>query len=118
MLGETDGVHNFYVSDHFWASSSRGNHGGRMTQIPVRSFRKRLDEIRPTFLIVDIEGGEISLFDGVDLNGVKKIQLEVHQNVIGRSGMKHLFDTLSAQNFHYDQWHSSRNIVTFSHVSR
>jgi len=37
---------------------------------------------------------------------------------IGRRGVKRVFDLLSAQDFHYDVWHSTRSIVTFSHVDR
>lgn len=69
-------------------------------------------------LIIDIEGGEDGLFDDVDLTGVRKIMLEIHQPTIGRRGVKRLFDQLSAQNFHYDMWHSCHSIVTFSHVDR
>jgi hypothetical protein len=67
-------------------------------------------------LVVDIEGGELDLFERVNLRGVNKIMIEVHQQVIGRRGMLRLFNALAAQGFHYDQWHSSRNVVTFTHV--
>jgi hypothetical protein len=45
------------------------------------------------------KGGEDGLFEGIDLTGVRKIMLEVHQPTIGRRGVKRLFDQLSAQNF-------------------
>jgi FkbM family methyltransferase len=118
MLGKEDGVAQFYVTHDFWASSAGRSFGGEPETVPVASFQRRLDEIKPTMLIVDIEGGEADIFEGVSLAGVKKIMIELHQNVIGRSGMKKVFDLLSAQDFHYDQWHSSKAIVTFSHVGR
>lgn len=117
ILGPSSGEAQFTIHDDFWASSAGGTNG-KSIAVPMTSFQDRLDEIKPTFIIADIEGGELSLFDGVDLTGVNKIMIEVHQYVLGRKGMKHLFDTLSRQNFHYDQWHSSRAIVTFSHVDR
>jgi FkbM family methyltransferase len=117
LLGRQDGETDFYLNKDFWAS---GTHSflGEAIRVPVTSFQKRLDEIRPTMLIIDIEGGEETLFEATDLTGVKKIMVELHQNTIGRRGMKHVFDLLSAQDFHYDLWHSSRSIVTFSHVDR
>jgi FkbM family methyltransferase len=111
--GETD----FYIHKDFWAS---GTHSflGEPVKVKTTPFQQRLAEIQPSMLVVDIEGGEASLFEDVDLTGVKKIMLEVHQPTIGRRGMKRLFDCLSEQGFHYDMWHSCRSIVTFSHVDR
>lgn len=117
VLAKEAGEIDFYVHEDFWAS---GTHSflGKPVKVKTTSFQQRLAEIRPTMLIVDIEGGEDGLFEGIDLTGVRKIMLEVHQPTIGRRGVKRLFDQLSAQNFHYDMWHSSRSIVTFSHVDR
>ncbi|MER2527725.1 MAG: FkbM family methyltransferase [Candidatus Competibacter denitrificans] len=117
VLAKESGEIDFYVHEDFWAS---GTHSflGKPVKVKTTSFQQRLAEIRPTMLIVDIEGGEDGLFEGIDLTGVRKIMLEVHQPTIGRRGVKRLFDQLSAQNFHYDMWHSSRSIVTFSHVDR
>jgi hypothetical protein len=69
-------------------------------------------------LIVDIEGGEAALFEDVPLTGITKIYIEVHQQLLGRVGMKRLFDAFSKRDFHYDQWHSSHGVVLFSHVLR
>jgi FkbM family methyltransferase len=112
-----DGEADFFVHQDFWAS---GTHSflGTPIKVPATSFQRRLDEIQPSMLIVDIEGGEETLFEGVNLAGVKKIMLELHQPTIGRRGVKRVFDLLSAQEFHYDVWHSTRSIVTFSHVER
>ena len=69
-------------------------------------------------VVKGIEGGEMDVFDHIKLTGVKKILMEIHQNVIGREGVKHVFDTLSAEGFHYDVWHSKQQIVLFSHIKR
>jgi hypothetical protein len=74
--------------------------------------------LSPTMLIVDIEGGEKFLFDNVELPGVQKVYIELHQDIIGRSGIKQVFDFFSARNFHYDVLNSYGNVVLFSHVSR
>ncbi len=117
ILGSEEGETDFFVNQDFWAS---GTHAflGDPIKVPTKPFQRRLDEIHPTMLILDIEGGEEALFENVSLAGVKKIMLELHQPTIGRRGIKRVFDLLSAQDFHYETWHSSRSIVTFSHVDR
>jgi FkbM family methyltransferase len=110
----------FYVRSDFWASSLSPQPWGyeKVIDVAVVDLNALIERFRPTMMIVDIEGGEIDLFEGSELGTVKKILMEVHQHVIGRSGMKKVFDALSARNFHYDQWHSSKNVVTFSAVDR
>lgn len=117
ILAGSDGEIDFFVHRDFWGS---GTHSflGKPIKVATRSFQKRLDEIRPTMLIVDIEGGEEALFEGVDLAGVRKIMLELHQPTIGGHGVKRVFDLLSAQGFHYDVPHSTHSVVTFLHVDR
>jgi FkbM family methyltransferase len=118
ILGKEAGESLFFINENFLISSKSGFYGGRRVVVPITEFQHRLNEVKPTMLIVDIEGGELDLFEGVNLRGVNKIMIEVHQQVIGRQGILRLFNTLASQEFHYDQWHSSRNVVTFSHVDR
>lgn len=110
----------FYVRRDFWSSSLSPNPAGYVEEVAVPriSFAEMLDRHRPTMLIVDIEGGEAQLFRDVPLTGVKKIYMELHQNLIGRIGMKNVFDFMSARDFHYDQHHSRGSVVLFSHVLR
>jgi len=49
---------------------------------------------------------------------VKKVYMEIHQKVLGRRGVKRLFDAMSARMFHYDQNHSAGSVILFSHVDR
>jgi FkbM family methyltransferase len=111
----------FYVRKDFWASSLSPEPYGYedVIDVPVITFADMLARHRPTMLIVDIEGGEDTLFSGdVPLTGVKKVYLEIHQSVLGRVGMKRVFDFFSSRDFHYDQWHSSHGVILFSHVLR
>ncbi len=117
ILGKADGEADFFLHEDFWAS---GTHSflGQPVRVPATAFQRRLDEVKPSMLIIDIEGGEETLFEEVNLEGVRKIMVELHQPTIGRRGVKRVFDLLSAQSFHYDQWHSGRSVVTFSHIDR
>lgn len=110
----------FYVRDDFWASSLFPDSYGykEVVQVETVNFQELLSDFKPTMIICDIEGGEKDLFEGVQLTGVKKVFMEVHQNVIGRWGMKKLFERFAHMDFHYDVWHSRGQVVLFSHVGR
>ena len=117
---EDGGTVPFYLRSDFWASSMSPKPFGykQEVQVPRVSFNSVRERYRPTMLIVDIEGGEEFLFRDVALTGIKKIYMELHQNVIGRVGMKNVFDFMSSRDFHYDQHHSRGSVVLFSHVLR
>lgn len=110
----------FYRRQDLWASSLDPEPWGYEEEIavPTIDLNALIADFQPTLLVVDIEGGERHLFEDAELGGIQKIMLELHQEVVGRQGMKSVFDALSRHGFHYDQWHSSRNVVTFSHLER
>lgn len=110
----------FYIRSDFWASSLSAIPYGysEIVQVETTNFQEVLNEFKPTMIVCDIEGGEGQLFEGAQLTNVKKVFMEVHQDVLGRWGMKMLFDRFSHQGFHYDVWHSMRQVVLFSHTAR
>jgi len=110
----------FYLRDDFWASSLQAKPWTYNEVISVATilFNSVVEQFRPSLIICDIEGGELALFSEACLVGVKKVYMEIHQPVIGRRGVKRLFDIMSAKGFHYDQWHSSGSVILFSRVDR
>ena len=68
----------FYVTPAFWASSLIKPEEGEFECVKVQGVNKHdvLREIKPTALVVDIEGGEASFFEGLDLGSVNKIIME------------------------------------------
>ena len=117
---EDGGTVPFYLRKDFWASSLLPKPWGYEAEVAVPrvAFAAVIERYRPSMLIVDIEGAEEHLFRDVPLTGVRKIYMELHQNVIGRVGMKNVFDFMSSKDFHYDQHHSRGSVVLFSHVLR
>jgi len=111
---------NFYIRKDFWASSLSKEKFGhkKVVKVPVYNFNKTISEVKPSLIICDIEGGELNLFKNSDLAGVKKIYIELHQNLLGRKGMQEMFKIFQNRGFHYDQWHSHKGVVLFSHISR
>ncbi len=84
MLGREQGVQRFYISKDFWTSSIISTRrSDRAVNVAVKSFNSELRRIDPTFLIIDIEGGEFELLKDADLGNVKKIAIEIHQNLLG-----------------------------------
>lgn len=85
VLGEDDGETDFYVHNLYWISSTRpGVPDTRHIRIPRRSLNDAIRRIDPTFLIMDIEGGERELFRFIDFHNIRKVALELHTEWIGR----------------------------------
>lgn len=108
ILGRDEGTATFFVHDDFWSSSTverRG--GGRQVTVPRLNLNEVLASIHPTFLIVDIEGGESELFDFICLNGVRKISIELHDSVIGTQRVQEICNQLEREGFAIDWSHSS-----------
>ena len=84
LLGEKSGAITFYVMKNFWSSSAIRRHpGARPIQVPMKCFNDELARIRPSFLIIDIEGGERDFIRYACLEGVRKVCIELHPHVIG-----------------------------------
>lgn len=114
------GLANFYCRKDFWSSSlspQKDDIDVEIVQVPVFKLHDIIRWFVPTLIICDIEGGEDDLFNRVRLPGVRQILIEMHQGVIGRQGMKRVFDNFSAAGFHYEQRYSCRSIVLFSRVT-
>jgi len=84
ILGEGEAKRIFYVTPEFWSSSTIKRRG-KSSEVSVeqKDFNSVLREIQPTFLIVDIEGGEFDLFQYADLQSVRKLAIELHARIIG-----------------------------------
>lgn len=93
LLGETDGLRTFYVHDAFWESSSIAD--GRTAKaitVPCRGFNDELARVNPTFLVIDIEGGELEICRNTRFHEVRKVLIELHEKL----GIKGLHAVRSA----------------------
>lgn len=79
----------FTVVEDFWSSSLKSNINGRVidkVNVPVCDVSEILKELNPTYLIVDIEGGEEDFFEDctfLTTSSISKILLELHSDIIG-----------------------------------
>ena len=84
MVGKERGVATLYVSTDFLVSSTvPTDEAGDAVSVEVLSFREELERIRPTVLIVDIEGGEYELMGEFPLPSCRLVMLELHPKVVG-----------------------------------
>lgn len=68
----------FFVSNDFWESGSTDTGGRNKIKVPTAKLSVELDKFKPTFLVCDIEGGEIFLLKQVLPKCIKKIIVETH----------------------------------------
>jgi len=114
LLARGDGECTFYVEPDFWASSATvGSNRAQTITVQQRDLNKELGRIAPSFLIVDIEGGEGDFFAYADLSGVNKICLETHPAILGDQGVSAIFSCLLGQGFSLDFSCIRKNVFFF-----
>jgi len=114
LLGAGDGERDFFVEADYWASSLvRRSAGARCVRIRQIDFNAELRRVAPTFLIVDVEGGEYELLRRADLSGVAKLCLEVHPDVLGNARVSELFAGLVAAGLSLDFTLMRKNVFYF-----
>ena len=78
----------FYLRKDFWASSMEPDSRSFEEKVKVKriDIAQLMQDVQPDIICCDIEGGELDLFDGVDLSGVRAIVMEFHPKVYGLAG--------------------------------
>lgn len=115
LLAKGDGEREFRIDADFWASSAHRD-GGRAITVRQLDLNGELARVRPTFMIVDIEGGEAEFFAGANLAGVRKICVETHPDVLGDRVLSEMFAALVADGFALDFSLIRKNVFFFHRV--
>ena len=116
LLARGDGEREFRIEDDFWASSAHRS-GGRAITVRQLDLNSELARIRPSFMIVDIEGGEAEFFADADLSPVCKICVETHPDVLGDAVLSQMFAGLVAKGFALDFALIRKNVFFFHRVA-
>ncbi len=89
----------FYLRPDFWASSMEPDSRPYVSkaEVPLIDIAKTVKTFKPTVICCDIEGGELGLFDDVDLSGVRHIVVEVHPKVYGPDGKANVIASIQRQ---------------------
>lgn len=99
-VGAHPGMVTLYRDRHLWASSLLRPSGRvRPIEVPAKALSEIVGLVRPTLLIVDVEGAEGGLFDHARLPTVTRIVLELHERVIGAASARRVRSTLAAMGF-------------------
>jgi FkbM family methyltransferase len=103
LLGDGTGECEFFLEKDFWASSLiRGSAEAEAIRVPKLDRNTEIRRIAPTFLIVDIEGGEYEFFSGIDLGSVRKICIETHPHLLGNRRVSEILGWLFTAGFSLD----------------
>ena len=80
----------FFIGRSFLGSSLSDAIGGNRGTVDVEtaSFSEVCDDLKPTVLIMDIEGGELEILQHADLSGFRAVVVEFHPGVYGIPGMR------------------------------
>lgn len=89
----------FYVGQHFTDASLFPKTGARPIQVPVFDFEQECEGA--SYLIADIEGGEVDILDG-PLPGVRAICVECHPAVASPQAITAMLRSLFEQGFTLD----------------
>jgi FkbM family methyltransferase len=104
MLAEKEGSQTFYVREAFWESSTVPD--GRPAQaitVPAKSFNDEAARINPSFLIMDIEGGEYELCRHMRFFDIKQLLIEVHKGKLGDKRARQVRSRLYRAGFRVDR---------------
>jgi len=115
MIAVERGNGSFFVTDRF-VVSSQINHqkDARELRIPSDSFQDVLAEVKPTFLIMDIEGAEVDLADeSIELSCVNKLCVEVHPTIVGDERTSQFIQSLLARGFQLELSSSKGDVLFF-----
>ncbi len=119
LLGPRKGKAKFYIRENFPASSleeaPRGEKSPvvRVEQVEIRNAKAAFREIRPSFLVCDIEGAEADLLALPDLSGLRGAVIELHPQWIGRAGVARVFEAMMGAGLTFFPRVSNKKVVAF-----
>lgn len=119
MISEAAGDGVFYQSDRFIVSSHiKPSESAKSLSIPSVTFNEAIKIHRPTFVICDIEGGEVYLSDeAIDLSGVNKLCIEVHPKIAGNCATSNLIRSLLNKGFTLSLTESESDVLFFQRAA-
>ncbi|WP_286829326.1 MULTISPECIES: FkbM family methyltransferase [Kordiimonas] len=113
-----DGLVDFHVHQNFWASSLAPREGTVETiKVPAACLEDKIAEHRANVLIVDIEGAEVHLFNGLDLTGIEKIVMEIHYRAAGRTETNAMIRSIEDRGFFLDYEMIDSGVLCFTRTA-
>jgi len=91
---------------------------GERQKLESVSIQKLIDELQPSFLIMDIEGAEVDLAsERLNLHSLKKLCIEMHPHIVGDEAITELIANLIRQGFILRMTESHDDVLFFSRAA-
>ncbi|HET7315581.1 FkbM family methyltransferase [Salinisphaera sp.] len=105
----------FYSHRDLWSSSLRKPKQGEhhVLDVPTLHWQTELDRLQPTYLLMDIEGGEIDLLEAFECPSVERMLIEFHPKKTGQASVNRVFSHLTKIGFVWAQADRGSNIYYF-----
>ena len=85
FVGARMGFVSFYLEKDFPMSSCiRRSPNSEEIKVLCLDVNEEILRIKPSFVIIDVEGGEFELVPSMNLDAVQKVLIELHERIIGR----------------------------------
>ncbi len=84
-IGSEDGTVAFFVADDAISSSTstaRGDTGMTKITVPCDGIQSIMAEVRPSVLLIDVEGTETEIVPLIDVSGVRAVMIQIHGDVV------------------------------------
>lgn len=112
--GLNNGEVKFFLAREFWASAEQPtNDGDRSVFARMIDIRDVMRKFRPTILIIDIEGGEVHLIPNLDLNGLRRIVVEMHPKTTSTEEISGVFRYILDAGFDIALHQGDRDVFCF-----
>ena len=121
MVSLDGGEQDFFATDRFVVSSRYDNsdrYDGERQKLDSISIQKLIDELQPSFLIMDIEGAEVDLAaEELNLHSLKKLCIEMHPHIVGDEAITRLISNLIRQGFTLRMTECRDDVLFFSRAA-
>ena len=106
-LAQEKGTRSFPVNRKNLLGSSAFIENAETVSIPQLDLNEEIKRLSPSFLIMDIEGGEFDIFSIIAFQTIHKIQFELHPAILGEIKCNKIFSILQSNGFKKDHVISS-----------
>lgn len=81
-VGAEAGTLDLGIGEGSWLGASLGDHfvGGSRVKVEVAAIAELVNRLRPTVLVMDAEGAEVSILPACPLEGLRALVIEFHEN--------------------------------------
>jgi FkbM family methyltransferase len=100
ICGKQKDTKQFFVTSDFWVSSTeKPSFATESIFVDVVPFQHELERIKPTVLILDIEGGEYDIIQSFSFETCRLIMFELHPAVLGANRSREVLQRLDRIGF-------------------